>query len=111
MAAHEPQPEFRGDEPLLLETSVLHLSIVPASTQGMSVAVRVDAEWRTIATAGWAQLVVVDGDSSPDAERRTLDLVPSSLERVDAGAVTTTRRWAIVTLTSIWRASPSGASP
>ena len=88
MAAHEPQPEFRGDEPLLLETSVLHLSIVPASTQGMSVAVRVDAEWRTIATAGWAQLVVVDGDSSPDAERRTLDLVPSSLERVDAGAVT-----------------------
>jgi hypothetical protein len=49
MAAHEPQPEFRGDEPLLLETSVLRLSIVPASTQGMSVAVRVDAEWRTIA--------------------------------------------------------------
>jgi hypothetical protein len=54
----------------------------------MSVAVRVDAEWRTIATAGWAQLVVVDGDSSPDAQRRTLDLVPSSLERANARALT-----------------------
>ena len=88
MAAHEPQAEFRGDQPLLLETPVLRLSIGPSPAQGMIVAVRVDAEWRTIATAGWAQLVVVDGDSSPDAERRTLDLVPSSLERVDAGALT-----------------------
>jgi hypothetical protein len=88
MAAHEPQPEFRGDEPLLLETPVFRLSIGPSPAQGISVAVRVDAEWRTIATAGWAQLVVVDGASPPDTVRRTLDLVPSSLERADAGALT-----------------------
>jgi hypothetical protein len=87
MAAHEPQPEFRRDEPLLRETPVLRLSIGPSPARGISVAVRVDAEWRTIATAGWAQLVVVDGDSSPDAQRRTLDLAPSSLARADAGAL------------------------
>jgi hypothetical protein len=71
----------------VLETPALRLDIDPFFTLGLRLAVRLDGGWRPIATAGWGQVVVLDG-SPTDTIQRMLDLVPSSLERAGAGALT-----------------------